>query len=184
MTDIFRSWVPLLISAILSTIFLSGKAAPAVAGGPEPGRNPLGAGGKMQIHAQDRCPVCAMLPIRYPRFAAAIERQDGRAYYFCSPGCMIKAWRHPEIFLGRPATRLKRPITLEYFSGEALDARDVFWISGSDVIGPMGPALIPLKDNTHVDAFGKRHGGKHIFRLEELNDANWGKLTGKQMPAQ
>jgi copper chaperone NosL len=159
-----------------------GLAAESLAGGPTPGQKPLGPDGGMHISAEDRCPVCAMLPIRYPRFAAAIELQEGRVYYFCSPGCMLNAWLHPDIFLGATAAQLNRPVVLAYLSGETLDARAVFWVSGSDVIGPMGPALVPLKDTTHLEAFRRRHGAKHIFRLDELNHANWETLTGKQPP--
>ena len=165
-------WVGLMIS-------ISGES---IAGGPVPGREALGPEGAMHISAEDRCPVCAMLPSRYPRFAAAIELQDARTFYFCSPGCMLNAWQHPDIFLGVATAQLKRPVILEYLSGQPLDARLVFWVSGSDVVGPMGPALVPLKDTTHLEAFRRRHGAKHVFRLDELNDANWETLTGKQPP--
>lgn len=152
------------------------------AGGPVPGREPLGPEGRLRISGEDRCPVCAMLPIRYPRFAAAIALADGRTYYFCSPGCMLNAWLHPDIFLGVEAARLQRPVALEYLSGEALDARKVFWVSGSDVVGPMGPALVPLKDAAHLEAFRRRHGARQVFRLDELNNDNWEKLTGRKIP--
>ncbi len=82
----------------------------SIAGGPVPGREALSPEGAMHIGAEDRCPVCAMLPLRYPRFAAAIELQDARTYYFCSPGCMLNAWQHPDIFLGVATAQLKRPI--------------------------------------------------------------------------
>lgn len=159
-----------------------GIPATGAAGGPAPGRETLDPQGNMRIGAQDRCPVCAMLPIRYPRFAAAIERRDHGTYYFCSPGCMLKAWLQPEVFLGTTTEHLNRPIVLEYLSGEPLDARDVIWVSGSDVVGPMGSALVPLKNTTHLEAFRSRHGAKHVFRLKELNHANWEMLTGKQPP--
>jgi nitrous oxide reductase accessory protein NosL len=93
---------------------------------------------------------------------------------------MLKAWLHPDIFLGTEASQLKRPVAIAYLSGEACDARDVFWVSGSDVVGPMGPALVPLKDEAHLEAFRRRHGAKNVFRLDELDHANWESLTGKQ----
>jgi len=160
-------------------VVISGEC---LAGGPVPGRESLSPAGEMRIGPEDRCPVCAMLPMRYPRFAAAIELQEGHTFYFCSPGCMLNAWRHPAIFLGARPAQLERPMVLEYLSGQALDARTVIWVSGSDVIGPMGPALVPLKDATHLTAFRRRHGAKHVFRLDELNHANWEMLTGKQPP--
>jgi nitrous oxide reductase accessory protein NosL len=178
---IYLVWSSLFFGILCLAIAI-GAAGVSLAGGPTPGQQPLGPAGGMRISPEDRCPVCAMLPIRYPRFAAAIELQEGATYYFCSPGCMLNAWLHPDIFLGATAAQLKRPVVLTYLSGEALDARHVFWVSGSDVIGPMGPALVPLKDTTHLEAFRRRHGAKHVFRLDELNHANWETLTGKQPP--
>lgn len=165
---------------VAAFLLLFGLAATGSAAGPVAGRHALHPDGRLRIADEDRCPVCAMLPVRYPRFAAAIELQDGRTYYFCSPGCMLKAWLHPDIFLGTQASQLKRPVALEYLSGEALDARGVYWVSGSDVVGPMGPALVPLKNDTHLEAFRRRHGAKHVFRLDELTHDNWETLTGKQ----
>jgi copper chaperone NosL len=168
---------------LIMLLLLAAAAGPAPAAGPVPGRRSLGPEGDMPISAEDRCPVCAMLPIRYPRFAAAIALQDGRTYYFCSPGCMLNAWLHPDIFLGSPAANLARPVVREYLSGEVMDARDVFWVSGSDVVGPMGPALVPLKDTAHLEAFRRRHGARKVFRLDELTHDNWQMLTGKRKPA-
>jgi nitrous oxide reductase accessory protein NosL len=147
--------------------------------GPQPGVNPLAPGNRLHISAADRCPVCAMRPIQYPRFASAIQIQDKTTFYFCSAGCMLKAWLRPDVFLKTPLENLKTPVAQDYFSGQPVDARTVLWISGSDVIGPMGPALVPLQQSTHVDAFRRRHGLTHIFRLEELNADTWETLTGK-----
>ena len=171
---------PALIFGLLLLAVILWHPHQGHAGGPAPGQTALDPEGNMHIADTDRCPVCAMLPARYPRFAAAIQLQDGRTYYFCSPGCMLNAWLNPEIFLETNTEALKRPVALEYLDGHTVDARKVFWVSGSDVVGPMGPALIPLKDSTHLQAFRSRHGGEHIFRLEELNHGNWEALTGKR----
>ncbi len=162
----------LLLGALIVATTAWGQSA-------RPGMRPLGPDYRLQPSAADRCPVCAMRPAKYPRFAAAIQLQDMTTFYFCSPGCMLKAWLRPDIFLGTGAGDLKLPVSQEYFSGQPVDARTVFWVSGSDVVGPMGPALVPLQKDAHVDAFRRRHGGNHFFRLEDLNTDNWKALTGK-----
>jgi nitrous oxide reductase accessory protein NosL len=167
---------------ILLAFVLCGPVKTGVSGGPAAARQALEPDGRLRVSDDDRCPVCAMLPVRYPRFAAAIELKDDRTYYFCSPGCMLKAWLYPKIYLGAATALLERPMALEYLTGEPLDAREVFWVSGSDVVGPMGPALVPLKDEAHLEAFRRRHGAQHIFRLDELHHDNWETLTGKQTP--
>jgi len=173
-----RNGTPRGYLAMMLALGLIGACA-ARAAGPPPAAHPLDAQGQMQLDAGDRCPVCAMRPARSPRFAAAIQLDDGRMYYFCSAGCMLRAWLHPESFLRAERQRLQLPVVLDYFSGQPIDARLAFWISGSDVIGPMGPALVPLADETHIDVFRRRHGGREVFRLQDLNDANWKQLTGK-----
>ena len=147
--------------------------------GPHPGLRPLDKDGVMQISNQDRCPMCAMQVSKYKKFACAIQLVDGSSFYFCSAGCMIRSWMLPEIFLGVTKAELKQTVVQDYFTGEQVSGGSVFWVAGSDVIGPMGPALVPLKSELHLDAFKTRHGAKTVFRLSELTDANWKQLTGK-----
>jgi copper chaperone NosL len=155
----------------------SSQAAPMAA------RHGLDAQGGMVITAEDRCPVCAMKPAKNIKFASAIELRDGRTFYFCGTGCMIRSWLRPDVYLKTPPSMLKRCVVPDYFSGQAIDGLKAFWIAGSDVIGPMGPALVPLKNQEDAAAFRKRHGGKPAFRLGELDAAKWKALTGKPLVA-
>ena len=152
----------------------------AVGAGPTPGRHRLDQSGRMHISPEDRCPVCGMKVIKYPKFAAAIQLTDGTTFYFCSAGCMIRTWLHPEIFIACSRTELLKAVVREYFSGRTLDARSVVWVAGSDVIGPMGPAVVPLKDKTALETFLSRHGGGETFDLDELTDERWTAITGKK----
>jgi nitrous oxide reductase accessory protein NosL len=171
----------LVIAATAAGLFAAKSPAAAETQTAEPAAAllPLDPQGRMQISASDRCPVCAMRVDRHPKFACAIQLKDQRTYYFCSAGCMIKSWLHPEIFLGKAAEQFKRAVCREYFSGQTLDAREVIWVAGSDVLGPMGPAVVPLADASHLAAFRRRHGGRTTFRLSELNDAKWEAISGK-----
>ena len=148
--------------------------------GPHTGLKPLDESGAMQISSPDRCPVCAMQVSKHKKFACAVQLMNGSTFYFCGTGCMIRSWIHPEIFLGASKEELKRSVVQDYFSGEQVPGRSVFWVAGSDVIGPMGPALVPLKDEQHLDVFKKRHGAKAVFRLSEMTDEKWQLLTGKK----
>lgn len=159
-----------LLVLVLSTWI---SAIPVHAGTPQPGIHPLGPKGRMRISPSDRCPICAMLPIRYPKFAAAIQFQDRQTYYFCCAGCMITAWLHPEVYLNASRSRIDRAVVPGYFTGKPTDARDLLWVSGSDVFGPMGPALVPLNSLSEVRTFRKRHGGSEAFTLDELTDEKW-----------
>jgi copper chaperone NosL len=138
--------------------------------------------GRMRVSAADRCPVCAMQPAKYPEFSCAIVLMDGCTYYFCSSGCMLHAWLEPERFLHAPPARLKQCIVRNYFSGEPLDGAMAWWIAGSDVIGPMGPAPLPVATEDELAAFKRRHGGNHVFRLPQLDLRTWRTLSGQMPP--
>ncbi|RJO68584.1 MAG: hypothetical protein C4523_07510 [Myxococcales bacterium] len=148
--------------------------------GPAPAKQGLGSDGALRIAPEDRCPVCAMPAHEHAKFAAAIELTNGATYYFCATGCMIRAWLHPDRYLGHPKTDLKRAVVQDYMTGELTDAVQATWVAGSDVVGPMGPALVPLKNAADVETFEKRHGGKATFTLSEMDDAKWEAITGKK----
>lgn len=168
---------------LAGVIFMGLAPGAAEAGsGLTPGRLGLDENNQMQISARDRCPVCGMKVIRYPKFSSAIRLVSKDTYYFCSNGCMLKAWLHPEIFLRSTRQALALAVVRDYFSGRQVNAQELFWIAGSDVIGPMGPAIVALQGKNSVNAFLKRHGGRKVFRLEALTDELWFSLTGK--PAQ
>lgn len=149
--------------------------------GPMPAAVAPDTDGTMRINPQDRCPVCAMVPNKAEKFASAAELVNGAAFYFCGTGCLIRSWMHPEVFLGVKKEALKRSVVRDYFRGEYLDGEKVFWVAGSDVIGPMGPAIVPLKTEKDVSSFKKRHNGKVTFKLSEMNDELWKNITGKNM---
>jgi copper chaperone NosL len=147
---------------------------------PNSGAKPLDENGRMQISPQDRCPVCAMRVDAHPKFSSAIQLADGTTFYFCGTGCMIRSWLHPEVYLQRPKAELRRSVVQEYFGGRHMDGLSVVWVAGSDVVGPMGRALVPLKDDADLTVFRKRHGGTAVFRLGDLDDQKWQEITGKK----
>ena len=163
---IFCLYCLALVAAMQSTPALNAYAETALR--PAPAQKPLDGKGHMVIGPLDRCPVCGMKVAKYPRFAAAIQLENKTTYYFCSNRCMLRSWLKPDIFLASEHAKLSKPVIQAYFSGQQLDARQVIWVSGSDIIGPMGPALIPLRDDASLTAFRQRHGGQTVFWLNNL----------------
>ena len=162
------------------SLFGLGLLTGVAGSGPISGLKPLDENGHMQISAQDRCPVCAMKVSAHKKFAGAIQLTGGQTFYFCGTGCMIRSWIHPEIFLNASKADLNKSVVQDYFSGRQVDGQAVYWVAGSDVVGPMGRALVPIMDEGQVAVFNKRHGGKAVFRLSEMTDEKWLQLTGKK----
>ena len=175
-----RLSVVICLTAVTVLLLFNPSWAADPGKGPLPGREALDQKGRMQIGVQDRCPVCGMRVAEYVRFSSAIQLSDETTYYFCSCGCMLRAWLHPDIFLAASRGELKTPVVREYFTGDQLDGRTVSWVAGSDVIGPMGPAMVPVKGEPALEAFKRRHGGTAVFLLEELDPDKWFAITGRK----
>jgi copper chaperone NosL len=162
------------------------SAAPAPAPAPANPRRPVPAvqgvdeTGALRVGIDDRCPVCAMSVDEHRKFASAVALRDGRTYYFCGTGCMIRAWLHPEAFLDASRDDLAGAWTKDWFTGEPLDALQATFVAGSDVTGPMGAALVPLGSDPDVETFRQRHGGTATFRLADLDDARFEAVTGRR----
>lgn len=170
----------LCLAALMVLLSFSPARTAGPGRGPAPGREPLDSNGHMRIGVQDRCPVCGMRVAEYVKFSSAIQLSNHATHYFCSCGCMLRAWLHPDIFLAASRTELKKPVIREYFTGDQLDGRSVFWVAGSDVIGPMGPALVPVQGEKEVEVFKRRHGSSAVFVLEELDPDKWLAITGRK----
>jgi copper chaperone NosL len=166
------------VTMALCQVGCSGKKQSEVVG-PAPAVHGMTSAGEMAPSSEDRCPICAMTPKKEAKFVSAIELDDGKTFYFCGTGCMLRTWLKPKHFLGVDPKRVKRAFVKDYFQGKTMDAVDAFFVAGSDVVGPMGPAIVPLASEADRDEFVKRHSGKHMFRLGELNDELWLEMKGR-----
>jgi len=177
---VLTGW-PAVVFLILAVI-LGIDSGTAAGGGPQPASKPLAFDGQLVLSKTDRCPVCAMFPSRHPRSAAAMKLKNGATFYFCSNGCLLRAFLRPRAYLGVEREALDRLVVLDYFSGQPVDAHTATWVAGSDVLGPMGPAIIALAETGHIDAFKKRHGGNAVFILDRLDDDLWRKISRYKLP--
>lgn len=169
----------ILLSA--SLILVPGPV-PAAEGGPAPASKSLSADGKMTLSESDRCPVCAMFPARRPQTAAAMTLKSGETFYFCGNGCLLRTWLRPTIYLGKKQEAIDRLVVQDYFSGQPIYGRTAIWVAGSDVVGPMGPAIIVLGDPDQLGTFKNRHGGKTVFTFDQVDDDLWKQISRRDLP--
>jgi hypothetical protein len=76
---------------------------------------------------------------------------DGKELAFDTPRCALTAWRKAGARAG--AARFR-----EYYSQELKRAEDLRFVAGSDVVGPMGPELVPVAVET-APRFARDHNG-------------------------
>ncbi|MDT8421309.1 MAG: nitrous oxide reductase accessory protein NosL [Desulfuromonadales bacterium] len=117
---------------------------------------------------KDRCPVCGMFVAPYPEWIATITRVDGSQSYF--DGCK-DLFRY---YFEQTTDERKRIAAIhvtEYYSTRLMRAEDLFFILGSDVLGPMGRELIPVAGKENAQTFLRDHRGSEILTFNQLNAA-------------
>jgi nitrous oxide reductase accessory protein NosL len=115
----------------------------------------------------DECPICGMMPAKFPEWRAQILFTDGTAAHFDSPKDMLKYLKGLDN-MGMDKTWIEDTSTIagvfvtDYSTKEYIDARTAHYVKGSDVQGPMGDDVIPFASMDDAMAFAHEHGGEVI----------------------
>lgn len=121
----------------------------------------------IMIPEKAKCPVCGMFVAKYPRWAALVELEEGRSFYFDGVKDMMKFLLSPKKY--KHFTQGKAPkkvLVTDYYTLEKIDAKSAFYVVGSQVYGPMGHELIPFAKKEDANNFLKDHNGKEILPFE------------------
>ena len=108
----------------------------------------------------ERCAKCGMDVEKAPRWIAGLTLDDGTELRFCSPRCLF-AWMHKEGAAGTVWVT-------EYYSQQRMPAAEMQFVVGSDVVGPMGSALVPLNGPEAAEQFRYDHDGERVVRMPEI----------------
>lgn len=60
---------------------------------------------------------------------------------------------------------------IEYYTQERRPARELFYVLGSDVQGPMGRDLVPIAGRDAADRFSRDHHGTRVLSFDEVTAA-------------
>ncbi|PIE72920.1 MAG: hypothetical protein CSA20_05485 [Deltaproteobacteria bacterium] len=117
----------------------------------------------MMLSAADsgRCMRCGMVVAEQPQWEGRSQRGDEQLSY-CSPKCLL---------LTNPADADAKDLTItvkDYYSTKCIDASQAWYVAGSDVIGPMGPDLVPFEKKEDAEAFMKEHMGSGLYPYSAL----------------
>lgn len=111
----------------------------------------------------ERCKTCGMKIDRASPWRAEIVTSSGATLAFDTPSCALRSW-------ARDKGAVKTLRVQEYYDRAWRDAKDVRFMVGGDVTGPMGPDLVPV-DPSRVTKFIQDHGASRGVRLDEVSDA-------------
>lgn len=120
----------------------------------------------------DKCPVCGMFVHRYPDFVTSVTYADGRSVFFDGAKDMFKyLLNHSRYAPERSRDDIAFIRVTEYYDLASIDARKAYYVIGSDVLGPMGRELIPLRTAEDARLFSKDHAGRRVLTFEAITPA-------------
>ncbi|MCU0305034.1 MAG: nitrous oxide reductase accessory protein NosL [Thermoanaerobaculales bacterium] len=114
---------------------------------------------------KDRCALCGMFVAPYPAWLAALVEADGTVRYFDGPKDLFRyALRHPEATANGAALWVT-----DYYTTHPMRAREAFYVTGSDVLGPMGAELVPVASLELAATFRADHGGERALAYDDVD---------------
>lgn len=114
----------------------------------------------------DRCAVCGMYPARYPRHRAQIVTALGAPRHFCSTQCLF-AFLESAGGFGRQAEGTGRIWVTDFPTGRWILVQTAFFVTGSEVYGPMGFEAFAFENRNAAADFTKQYGGA-VDRFERI----------------
>ena len=118
---------------------------------------------------RDTCPVCGMFVAKYPEWTATVLYKDGHAHHFDGAKDLFKYLLDLSRWApGHDAADIAAVAATDYYSLERIAARGAWYVIGSDVLGPMGHELIPLRTREDAEEFMDDHAGRRILRFDEV----------------
>ena len=117
--------------------------------------------------SNDKCPVCGMLVESYPNWWAAVVFTDGTRAFFDGPKDMFKYISNLKKFNpSKQESDIAAVYVTDYYGATQIDAKKAWYVTGSDVNGPMGPELVPFEKESDARTFLKDHKGKKVLTFE------------------
>ena len=115
-----------------------------------------------------KCPVCGMFVAKYEKWATKIDTSS-KVFYFDGVIDMMKFYFEPSKYEKNLILdeNVKISVT-NYYTLEEIDAKTAFYVTNSNVFGPMGKELIPFKNEKQAIEFSKEHFGEKVLRFDEI----------------
>ncbi len=118
--------------------------------------------GTIKVTKDEKCPVCGMFVYKYPRWATQIF-YGPKHYSFDGVKDMMKYY-----FMKGHKDGISKMLVTDYYSQKAIDATKAYYVSGSDVYGPMGNELIPFINKDDAKTFMLDHKGSEILLFGDI----------------
>jgi len=118
---------------------------------------------KLSVTKKDKCQVCGMHMHHYPNWVSRIKYPKNETYNFDGMKCMFK-------FYFNNKEGITDILVQDYYTLKTINAKEAFFVVGSDIYGPMGHELIPFKDEKSAKSFSLEHKGKQVLFFDEITE--------------
>lgn len=92
---------------------------------------------------------------------------EGKNYYFDGVKDMLKFYFYDADFK-YDRSKISKVLVRDYYTLESIDARDAFYVTGSNIYGPMGNEFIPFKTKKEAMTFLNDHKGEKIVKFKDI----------------
>lgn len=111
--------------------------------------------------AKTRCLVCGMYPAKFPKHRAQVSMADGSHHHFCSNQCLVHFMADQKKYL-KTVEKVKSIWVTVYPDGGYEYAMGLYYLVGSNILGPMGKEALPYRSKSDADSAAGEHGGSVI----------------------
>ena len=115
---------------------------------------------KFTYNKKDKCPICGMFIYKFPDWTAMMIIGKKR-YYFDGVKDMMK-------FYYKQTAKNIQVYAQDYYTKEIINAKKAYFVTGSDIYGPMGEEFIPFKTKKEAKNFLFDHKGKKILLFSQI----------------
>jgi copper chaperone NosL len=120
--------------------------------------------------AGDKCPVCGMFVAKYPDFVSVLTFNDGAHVFFDGVKDMMRYYFNLQKYApSKKREDIVQIYVTDYYSVNPVDGFKAYYVSGSDIYGPMGKELIPFEKEADAREFLKDHKGKAVLRFQDIS---------------
>lgn len=123
-----------------------------------------------ELKQSTRCSICGMFVAKYPAWVAEIVNKDGKIEFFDGVKDMMVYTFHPDQYGGSKKDSISEIWVKDYYSLTFIDAKKAFFVTGSDVYGPMGHEFIPFASMEAAESFSRDHQGKSIITFDKITE--------------
>ena len=130
----------------------------------------------LAVPSDAKCVVCGMFVAKYPKWASMMV-VAGKEYYFDGVKDMMKYYIFDGDFI-YSRDKITQILVSDYYTIEAIPAKEAFYVVGSTIFGPMGHELIAFGSLKSAKVFSSEHNGREILKFTEITDKILMRLDG------